>query len=112
MNRLAKIYITRLLVTAAVGSTAVALFSPRGLNLSYGPSPRCQALVEPEKEQLTSYCRGKNNRPIENLVLREIYQQRETRLLENNCNPDLEQWHCERDYQLAGEYREIFLKQF
>ena len=112
MNKLASIYVSRLLLMAAVGGTTVALFSPSGLNVGYGASQRCLTLVEPEREQWTEYCRKKNSEQVGDLVLQEIYQHRVTKLLENSCNPSLEQWHCERDHQLAGEYREIFFNRF
>ena len=108
LMNLAKIYVAGMLVTEAVGSTALL-----SLNVvSYGPSQRCRTVVDPEREQWKISCRGRNSELIDDSVLPQIYQRRKDTLLENKCNPGLEQWYCERNHQLGGEYREIFFKRF
>ena len=103
MDKLYELRMAGLILTAAIGTSAVVLFS----GIQYGPSSFCQNVVNDERKQWKEACRNRNSQNIENSVFQEIEQRRVDKSDKNGCNPNLERWYCVIDHQL-GEYKEFF----
>jgi hypothetical protein len=107
MEKLFKIYATGLVLTAAVATSAVVLFSRMQHIITPSPTRECYNLVKPEKNEWERKCQLKNSISIDDSVFEKIEEKRIKKSELNNCDKNLEQWLCILNVQ-TNKYEALF----
>ena len=107
MNKLVNYYMSGLVVTVVVATSAIVLFSGIKPVVKERPTPECYELVAFARDEFKFQCEARIKEfNIENKVFEGIEKVRVKTSTTNNCNPNLERWYCLIDG--FGTYKTIF----